>query len=569
MRYLYKTLLVLFYFVIYTQCTTKTKSSFTDKYDLNFDLQQKKTLTWTTDQSYLFNFGQDTTQTINGKHPMYFFQIFNKRNPIKMDGAIEQNILLPEIKADTICVYLRCKSKNLDIARLIISGIDEGERVLYSDTLSILGSYGFAWEAFSKLVPKCDLAFLNLRIEATGINSNSDQYLYLDKMEIKIDGKDINDFPQRTIPIISNKKKSDIIPLSFLDNNNFKTISELRDKKIVAIGETIHGSETITQAAVQLIKYQIENNHCKLIVFEQPIELFLRYNRFIQGDTQFKIENFKRDLSLASSSPRVMVELLNWLKQYNEKAKDKVWLMGMDISKEGSYAAEWLYDYIYKINLSKKNKLMNSLCSKLVKFESFPLALNILEKNKEIENILGKNDYQTLVYCLKMYISAYRTDIPSYSLSRDKEMYSNVSFFLNLLCPENEKAIIFAHFIHTNYLNTDPFFPYSKSFGSYMKRKFGRDYYNIAILTGEGSFMLRNKNSFFEYGLEIPPKNSMENMFMQTNKEYCFKPISTLVPQLTYMRSYGAFLNREQFKLIAPSSRMDGAIFVRKSAGFN
>jgi len=393
------------FLITFSQCSFEQNKAFTDKYDLNFDLKLKKSITWRSDPTSPFVFGQDITQTINDKHPMCFVQIKNGLNPLTLNGKIEQNILMPETKASSISIHLRCRNENLKVACLIISGLDERERVLYSDTLSILGSYGYVWEAFNTSVSKHNVALLHLSIEVEGINNLPNQRLDLDKIEITIDGKSINDFPQRTLPTISDMKNSDFIPLSFSDTNYYKKITALRERKIIAIGESIHGSETITEAAIQLIKYQVENNHCKLIILEQPIEIILRYNRFIQGDAQFKIENFTKDLSISSSSPRVIVGLLNWLKQYNEKAKDKVWLMGMDLSQyiSNAHVAERLQSYIYLISQNKKCDLLDSLYSKLVKYESFPQALYILNKNKEIKNILGNNDFIILNLGYKIY----------------------------------------------------------------------------------------------------------------------------------------------------------------------
>ena len=126
-------------------------------------------------------------------------------------------------------------------------------------------------------------AMLHLNIVAQGTKSYTEQKLYLDKIEIKIGGKDINEGPLPSTPIMANLKKSEIISLSLSDTNSFKRIPEIGNHKIVALGETIHGSESINEAAVELIKYQVLHNQCRFILLELPTEQSLYWNRYIQG----------------------------------------------------------------------------------------------------------------------------------------------------------------------------------------------------------------------------------------------------------------------------------------------
>ena len=53
-----------------------------------------------------------------------------------------------------------------------------------------------------------------------------------------------------------NKKK--ILPLSSKNEASFDIIPELKTKKIVMIGETIHGTETMHEVGFQLIRRLIE-----------------------------------------------------------------------------------------------------------------------------------------------------------------------------------------------------------------------------------------------------------------------------------------------------------------------
>ena len=567
MKNSYHTFLVFLFLLIYTQPTLGQNHSFTDKYNLNFNLPNDKNESWLIDRPYYFVLRVDSSQTIHGKNPLCFAQFKLGKSVVRlMGGTIQQKLLLPETKSDSATVFLNCKSKNLRQARLIITGISDQELILYSDTLSLLGSDD--WKIFVRSVPLHDVRFLHLNIKAEGTKEVAEQRLYLDRIDLKINGKDINDFPLPTIPVISDIKKSDIISLSLSDSNSYNKISELENRKVVAIGETIHGSETITEAAVQLIKHQVEHNHCRLILLEISTELTFGWNRFIQGDTLFKIDNISQDLKLYCLSPRTMIDLCKWLKHYNEKVKDKVWLMGMDLDISSDNSALHLFNYIYKINEIKHQKLLDSLCLKLYWYNSFPQALQYLEKNKEIDNLLNKNEYEILRHCLNMSI-ACGDNIKKRFMYRDSLMYLNSTFLLNLLCPGDKNATIYTHFLHANYKTSGASLPFQKSFGSFMKNKFGTDYYTIAVLTGGGNFITGDKDSLIvKRTLKIPPVNSLEDLLIRTNEVFCFIPISTLPTQLIYSRFVGALYQENQFFIIAPASRMDAAIFVRNSKAF-
>jgi erythromycin esterase-like protein len=516
---------------------------------------------------YPFTMQQDSTQTIHGKNPLCLAPFKIGRIYNLLNGKIEQTLLLPETKIDSAIVSLNCKSLNLQQAQLIISGIDDQERISYSDTLALLCTE--KWSTFIKGVSVHDVKFLHFSIEAKGISNKTKQCLYLDKLDIKLDGKDINTFPLPTIPIIPDIKKSDIISLSFSNDNALTKISALKSKKIVAIGETIHGSETITEAAAQIIKYQVEHNNCKLILLEIPTEQTLLWNRFIQGDSLISNENIIQELSRFLFSPRIMFSLLNWLKQYNAKAKEPVWLFGIDLSLSSRISEIYFYDYIYRIKEKQQHVLLDSLCSKLYDYKSFPQALQILDDNKEIEKLLGEKEYQILRHFLSLSITAGDNPFKRSSI-RDNHMFLNASFLLDLLCSGDEKAVIYEHFFHVNYKNVDPSFPFHNSFGSYMKNKFGNSYYSIAVLAGEGNFRTSFKDSIsLKKALQAPPKNSLEDLFMRTNEAFCFLPITELPPKLTYFRVMGNSYLEDQFSILAPNNRMDAAIFVRYNKTFD
>jgi erythromycin esterase-like protein len=153
---------------------------------------------------------------------------------------------------------------------------------------------------------------------------------------------------------------------------------------------------------------------------------------------------------------------------------------------------------------------------------------------------------------------------------RDRYMYKNIEFLLNLIAPVTKKAIIYAHFGHTNPKSNQAFNPASLSFGSYMKQKYKEDYYSIAILTANGKFRTTDKDSLLVKGsLELPVDNSLEKSLSSLGEDYCFMPVSVLTPEILRIRHVGNSYTKNQFNMIAPASRMDGLIYIQNSKEFD
>lgn len=133
-----------------------------------------------------------------------------------------------------------------------------------------------------------------------------------------------------------------------------------------------------------------------------------------------------------------------------------------------------------------------------------------------------------------------------------------------------KKAIIYAHFGHTNPKSNVAFNPASLSFGSYMKQKYKEDYYSIAVLTANGKLRTTDKDSLLvKRSLQLPVDNSLEKSLSSLGEDYCFMPVSVLTPEILRIRYIGNSYLKNQFDMIAPASRMDGLIYIQNSKEFN
>ena len=132
---------------------------------------------------------------------------------------------------------------------------------------------------------------LNVRINVEGeIDKNA--YIAFSRLDILIDGKPIDEFPVRTLSPLIVDKKINYTGINVDRKIGLEQINEINDKKIIGLGESVHGNDGIKNLAYQLIIQAVERLNCKLVLQEMPLEQSFAYNRFIQDD------NYELDSSL-------------------------------------------------------------------------------------------------------------------------------------------------------------------------------------------------------------------------------------------------------------------------------
>lgn len=62
------------------------------------------------------------------------------------------------------------------------------------------------------------------------------------------------------------------------------------NKKILGLGETAHGTETMNDIGIEISKERILKHQCRFILLEIPLEFSLYINRYVQNDKNFKFE---------------------------------------------------------------------------------------------------------------------------------------------------------------------------------------------------------------------------------------------------------------------------------------
>lgn len=565
----------LLFFLIFCPINKVCGQTYEERYNLNFAHLNDSVPNWILfiNQSSVMI---DSATVYHHKHPLKISpqkKWARLQIPAFLSSSFLNTILLPDAPIDTIEIRLTSKQKNLKQARLLVDRISKHEKILFTDTLNT-NLQDTTWNTVSIKIPASDVKLLNLRLGVYGQNDKKDPNrelaIWLDRVEIFADGRSLNDFALPVIEPFSVSNPEEIKTLSF-EEDLYGNIKELKSKKIVALGETVHGSSTVNRVTSQIIKHRILNDNCRLVLLEIPFETTMFLNKEIQGETIFRGDSILKNLGMLFDTS-VWGDLFIWLKQYNDAhPDDKVTLMGTDLNLLDRDNYKQLAEYVTCLNQTKKNKLLVDLSALLSKnLEDKPSSvLAFLRQHSEIKNILGNIEYELIKHNLEM--SQKTTMVPEIRLHfRDSIMKENSVFLTNLFVPQGKTVTIWTHFLHANHSFSSPSAPV-RSFGSYMREHYGDEYSCLGITVGNGivtnvSFAEKEKTGYTDYRILPPIDGSVEDFFNEYSGAYVYCHSDFFNDGIQYIRQIGQpYSENNQFDLINPRARMDGVIFIKES----
>lgn len=502
----------------------------------------------------------DSTQTYRNKHPMVCSQCCIGGVYFMLQGAIQNSLPLPVIEEDSIEVSLTCKSQELEYGFLAINSINKKEELLYKDTLFFNNCA--EWTTLKKDIPACGTSLLGFSIGFKGNDTiftakknesyNSTQNLWLDRIEIKINGKNITN---HVIPLFDHPlHKKDVVEWDNSLQYPFK------DKDIVAFGETVHGSENINRTIIQLFKNEIKYGRRKLILLELPLSKMLYINRFVQGDSTFQINKVSSIIEPSLYS-NAWIDFFCWLKEYNSKTKEKVWALGTDYNISKYLETELdLCEYIQTINKSQQKPHLKKLARLILNSkDSIQEAITFFQLQSYFENELGKQEAQLVQTCLQLIKQTKQKQF-----SRDKLMFKQVQIMMDLFSSSHPiRAILYSHLAHVKYTSNHA--EQSATLGSLCKQYYGDRFFTVGIFTGKGKTLNFHYPKEMQYcSLNKPIFGSIEYWLNQVPLDNFYVSQSFLPTKLLSSRSIGAF-SYEITEWINPSCQMDGMLFIKES----
>ncbi len=336
MKFIICSIALIFNFVV----TLNLQAQNTDPYNLSFDGNESNMIgfndNWQFLKSIYFRINSDTICKINGKSSLSLS--LDERTDFNNGyGFFYQKLPIPSY---TKKLELSCWSRGVQLNNtyLYCHITNSDNQIIGVDSVKLPNSINWKKSKLKLQLP----SLKNKRILYISFNSYNHSVGWVDNLEIRLDG----------IPYyqkMNSQEFSQPNSMSFIENADSLSdqnmdLKYLHTPSVIGIGESSHGSHEQLILRNKLIKHLVENENAKLIIFEFDESFAATMNKYINNeviDTNFNLEDYFKDLPNRNHiyQNQETIDLIKFLRQYNDKHNDKVNFTGMDYSFGGD---EWI-----------------------------------------------------------------------------------------------------------------------------------------------------------------------------------------------------------------------------------
>jgi hypothetical protein len=502
--------------------------------------------------------GVDSAQRIKGKYAICLRQVSVMEQFLPLSGELSRSLYFPETSGNGECsVSIRSRCANIGKAQMKISAFDSSGWNIFCDSFEINNAN--MWRESHLNFSVKGAKFLSLRIQAEGSGqpAGGEQKMWIDSVGVTVDGFDMSSFDLNMLPPPTPVTRDAVVPLSLKNEETFMNVEALRAKRIVAVGESVHGAREFAAAAFSIIKNQVVHNHCRLVALEIPFALGLKWNLYVQQAATFDSSEIKNDLKQLLCFPEDMLNFLTWLKRYNENAPRKVRLFGMDANMLDGGAYDGCYsDYFYE-HLPKDSSLFASLYIDNVYHKKVEVLSTIRQNRSLIESYLGKKEVALLCKSLESpTIGIGLQNAARFMLTgRDSIMFGNLSYAIDTELEDCETAIVYAHLLHVGKRNVEN--NCLVSLGQYLCSAYGENYFPIGLFTYQGNELDKER-------LEPAQPYSLEMQCKSVGIPCFYSLSSNISPPFIRIRRFPSEDNRAKnsFEFVPFRYSVDAFIYV-------
>ena len=543
-----------------------------EEYNFNFKGGEEQKWSWIKNQTGCFTYIESMQIK---KDDNIVYKISYTPPPSKNKNMIfiaSCTIMIPEqINGDSCQVSIKSKTREITNAWLTVTALNSNEVAVASEDKKLEHPEWTDNVLSLKLTDgKYKAKALRINIFYFG-NSNPDQQICLSDLQINIDGKDLGKQSIEDQTVINtniHKRliKNKIIKLSHDNDSTLLTrINELKDKKIIGLGECTHGSQELKTAVIQFSKNLIQNGDCRFVLLEAPVDALLLVDAYIQGiisspDIEKQI---KEIMQMFFTNNSELMGFVDWLKEYNKTSLRKVHLSGMDYK---DIISPYFYDYL--LNLLDKEKGRYYLLKLYDK--EFKDILQYAHEDVYLKTKLGEENFslftQYIETCINLGIGS-QLPPPDY---RDFYMFTYTKQLADHFLKKDEKLIIHAHSAHLSNLERFDSFPYKEiPAGNRLKKYYGDKYYSIGFQVGEGTFAQESAGYFSKLialPLSKPPYNSFEHLALSTKESYFYYPSKYMddgIVELLVIPRMARYQRQYQFHSV--KNWCDAYVFIQES----
>lgn len=559
-----------------------------DLFNLDFHLIDSLNFQWHVSQLPMMKI--DSTQQIQGKYPLVIFPEKVNRNSIHSLGRENHPIMLNLHQAfqlpvgyenDTVTVDLHIRPIGMNKIYLWVIGMNLHQELLR--TGSVILSNKDEWQTVRCSLPLKDVRHLTVGI--VGHSKRKDQFdflpskVYLDRMVIRVAGQDIAQVCRsKSLSVEQMGRLSGLVYENVFDESDESILQKigLQNKKIIALGETVHGSATINKYAFEIIKNSILYDNCRLVLMETEMGVGLKMNLYVCGQShESSIQELMRDVAGYLFDLEELESFLVWLRKHNTVSTTKVRILGIEGTY--NYTSNALFDYMYEFYSEIDKPLFYSILKGLSRLQ-FEDVQDVVNQNKErLVKWMGSDEYGLFVDVLNGIIrmnNDSRTPEEYFyaMLNRDFDLYDNARTFIGKLLKEDEKVIVYTHYKHAQKKESvTGSFPYMHTMGSRLVAKFQNDYAVVALTVGCGEILTRyNTDSLCVHKLEESPVHTLESVWMRTGLNDMYTPTQPLGDSVYCIRSIGNSPRwNKNYEYTNLDACADGIIYFRNSLSGN
>ncbi|MDR0891811.1 MAG: erythromycin esterase family protein [Mediterranea sp.] len=418
--------------------------------------------------------------------------------------------------------------KEVEKAALIITGFDSNENLCYTERCPLaIAPDEFRTDTLCFSLSSMEL--IDFRIEVMGA-LDRDARFAVSGVDITLDGKPLDEYPLRVLnATLPTDFSRTIIPFELATAKGFDKLVELKKKRIIALGESVHGSKTMQESKYNIVEQQIADGRCKMLLLEESLSRSIWINKYVHvGDSLSE----KKALQGEDASTK---EFLRWIWNYNKdkKEEDKVQVWGMDWDIDAASQDKDIKDYVEAMDALSP---ADSAC-----------VTHIYHLSAMVGNDMGRR-----------------------SMLRDSVMFANARFLIDDYLPKGKTAFILAHNGHVNLLSAYPAVQEGAPLGQMMRNYYQDDYYSIGMLVGGGFIYSLNEEKMRVEALPLYNLDtSLEASLNQVKGDVFFFHLPYEMDKLLMSRLQGTSCAARGYFPINLYRRHDGFIFIRHSEAEN
>ncbi|WP_409056748.1 erythromycin esterase family protein [Streptomyces sp. SYP-A7185] len=288
------------------------------------------------------------------------------------------------------------------------------------------------------------------------------------------------------------------------------------DASVVGLGEATHGSHEFFTMKDRVFRYLVEEKGFTTFAQEVSWTTGLRFDAYVRTGKGNVRELVHRELAKTPWDTEEYVDLLTWMRAYNEKHPDRpVRFLGDDLNypELGHELFDGVEDHVraHEPGLLPRITELYAPIRRLADGDAYmarPLeerrkladgAREALKLLKGLQPASRDREFATVLHHARSVsqtatIYAFPLDTPEGAkdamLYRDRLMAENTAWWQR---QTGEKVLLSAHNAHVGYESYDPRYP--KMQGAFLRDRLGARYVSIGFTFDQGSFMAQSAGS--------------------------------------------------------------------------